>query len=672
MQRILILISFLVIFVSFSFAQEIIKKETYTYSDTNGNFYVQRSQAVYLWLGFTPDSTDEMHLLKSDSSAKYTNPMFFDEEGLNIIRSPWAVDTQTHIRIYPLEVIEFEVYADGIAPRTYLKYGNSKPKVIAGRTYFGKELSITLKSFDKTSEVFNTYYSIDSLPFQIYNELIACTDEKEYFIQYYAIDNVGNIERLKKYRFTVDISKPETELSIDGDQYNNIISHRSKIVLKAKDNSSGISKIKISIDNGPESTYKGPLRASFLKQGEHTLNYHAVDMVGNVEEKKAYTFFIDNTPPILVEEVLGNSFMNNGKEYSSGRSKLKLTAVDNKAGIKAIYYSFNDGEYQLYEKPFYLSVISGSLNIVSYAVDNVNNQSTTSSNTSRQNVTYIDLTGPEISYQFDGTKFKVLDSIYINKTTSVKLIARDSESGLKSMDFNIDGQEMKPYEKPFHITEHGTHQIGVTAFDNVNNSNHKKFTVIVDNTGPRIFSRFSILPLSTKEIDNETVNIYSSQVVLFLSVTDARVAIDKIFYRINDEPEKQYLSYIGSYKQGVDYKINVRATDKLGNESFELIMFATDNTGPEIYTQFSAPVKTQKEIEGKTINVYPAHVALFLSVTNAHAAYGKIYYSINGGTENIYTGVIDKFQPGSDITMKIRAVDQLGNQTSKEVQFAIE
>ena len=273
---------------------------------------------------------------------------------------------------------------------------------------------------------------------------------------------------------------------------------------------------------------------------------------------------------------------------------------------------------------------------------------------------------------FKGPVFKVLDSIYVNKNTLINLKAIDNESGFKSMDYNVDGEEMKAFSEPFRIEQTGLHKISVTAFDNVNNSNNRDFSVVVDNNGPQIYSRFSILPLNKKEFNGKIIQVYSSQVALFLSVTDARVAIDKIFYQINNEPEKQYLSYIGGFKQGLDYKVKIRATDMLSNETFDSITFATDNTGPEIFTQFSAPVKSQIELEGEIINVYPAHVALFLSVTNAHVAYEKIFYSINDGAEKAYMGVIKNFKPGSQIRLNIKAIDQLGNQTQKQIRFAVE
>ena len=65
-------------------------------------------------------------------------------------------------------------------------------------------------------------------------------------------------------------------------------------------------------------------------------------------------------------------------------------------------------------------------------------------------------------------------------------------------------------------------------------------------------------------------------------------------------------------------------------------------------------------------------VSIFISVTNAFIAYDKIYYSINGSSEKLYNGIVEGFKPGTDITLKIRAIDQLGSQTDKEIQFIIE
>jgi len=81
-------------------------------------------------------------------------------------------------------------------------------------------------------------------------------------------------------------------------------------------------------------TYGQPIKLSSLAEGEHTLTYFSVDKVNNNEEKKTHTFFLDKSAPRVISEVVGNTFIANGREYFSGRTKLKLVALDNKAGVR--------------------------------------------------------------------------------------------------------------------------------------------------------------------------------------------------------------------------------------------------------------------------------------------------------------------------------------------------
>jgi hypothetical protein len=491
-------------------------------------------------------------------------------------------------------------------------------------------------------------------------------------LSYYAVDNVGNVSAVKNIQFFIDRTSPQTEISFDGEKFENVLSGRAKISLASSDNLSGVRHILYSIDDKPFQQYYHPLSMAILTEGDHKLKYYAVDEVDNREVEKEFDFFVDKTPPLLVDEIMGNSFMVNGREYSSGRSKLKLTAMDNKAGLREIKYSINNEEYQSYSAPFYLTTVNGSLSVKSYAIDNVGNKSEASEKSTRNQISYVDLTGPQLKYNFSGKIFKTRDTIFVNRETKFVLSAVDPESGLKGLTYSIDEGAEIPYQNPFNIDKDGAHRIFIYGYDNVDNSNREEFTIVVDNTGPVIYSRFSILPVDKKMVDGKQLDVYSNQAVLFLSATDARVAIDRIYYQIGDEPEKMFTGMIEGFKLGRNYKIKVRALDKLGNESIDVVEFATDNTGPQIFTRFSINPTGSEVVDNQPVDVYPAHVSLFLSVTNSYVAYDKIYYSINGGTERTYQGIIDGFKPGTKVKMKIRAVDRLGNQTDKEILFLIE
>jgi hypothetical protein len=654
-----------------TYAQQPLEHPYKMYRSPDNKLYIQKSLPVFLFISTQPDAKTDLNRLDSDSTQQFVNPMYFDTEGYNTFRSPSAVDPETKQTYYPLTDVVFEVYADSRSPLTRLNY-NTNQKYFNGNQLFVGKISLELNSSDAHAGVEQILISIDSAGYTKYTEPFVFDKEKQYSLDYYAVDNVGNTENPQHLTFTVDISAPKTELVFDGDKYEQVISGRTKIKLEAADQISGVKNTFYKIDDGKYSLYTGTLHSAYLSEGEHSIAFYSVDNVENQEAEQVYAFYVDKTPPILVDEIMGNSFVVNGKEYSSGRTKLKLTAVDNKAGVKEIKYALNQGEYQTYEKPFYLTTVSGSLSALSYAVDYVGNKSVASEKSTKSKAAYVDLTGPELKYEFEGKMFKARDTLFVNRDTRIKLEAADNESGLKALSYSIDNGAEITYDAPFAIETEGPHVLNIYGYDNVDNSNREVLYLVVDNKGPDVYSRFSILPVAKKEVKGQMVDVYSSHAVLFLSATDAKVAIDRIFYSLNGEVEKMYTGIIDGFNLGKDYELVIRAVDKLGNINIDTLWFAIDNTGPQIFSRFSVEPVGKEQLDGEAIDVYPSHVALFISVTNAQVAYDKIYYSINNGKEQRYQGIIDNFKTGSMIKMKIRAIDRLGNETSQDIQFKIE
>ena len=213
---------------------------------------------------------------------------------------------------------------------------------------------------------------------------------------------MGDVEKVHAITLVIDKTNPVTQLIFDGDIHEGVISGHTKLVLKAEDKGIGVSRIAYKIDNGTVKTYSVPILSAYLSEGEHSITYYALDKVKNTETEKTDSFYVDKTPPTIVEELIGKSFFAGGKEYSSGRTRLKLTTFDNKAGVKEVYYSVNGGEFEKYDKPFFLAQGSGNLSITAYAVDYVNNKTKSEEQASKASIPYIDLSGPSLSYSFSG------------------------------------------------------------------------------------------------------------------------------------------------------------------------------------------------------------------------------------------------------------------------------
>ena len=361
-------------------------------------------------------------------------------------------------------------------------------------------------------------------------------------------------------------------MSVEGDLKEDVLSARSKIALEAIDNIN-VSKVFYTIDEGRTYEYGSPVNLSGLSEGQHTITYFASDDVDNVEEKKTYSFFVDTSAPRVIDEIIGNTFIVNGKEYYSGRTKLKLVAMDNKSGVKELRYSINGGEFKLYEEPFYLTE-AGSLNIEVLAMDNVNNRARTTEFSDKSNTrSYVDLSGPTLSFRTNGPSFTVKDTVYVSKETKFVLAGKDAEAGFKEIDYQVGASTLTPYSESFSVEKEGFHNITFNGYDNLDNSNTENILVMVDNSGPEVFHRFSIDVNKTKTIEGEQLKVYPPHVVLFLSSTDKYAGLDKIQYKMNDGQLLPYRSLIENFKANTKYTVSVSVTDKLGNQSVEEIKF---------------------------------------------------------------------------------------------------
>ncbi|WP_370089756.1 chitobiase/beta-hexosaminidase C-terminal domain-containing protein [Ekhidna sp.] len=543
------------------------------YKNEDGKVYVNKDLPLYLSISTSPDGTDSKVLDGKDP--KYSSPMYLDSEGYNTIRTPWKVDPETKQTIYPKEEVIFELYADSKPPITTISFDAEKRAKVDDKIIL-KACTITLSSKDEISGTESIYYSLDNASFQKYENPISLADEKSYTFKYYAVDNVGNRENMKSISIQVDNTAPSTSMNVDGDLSENIVSARSSIVLDAADEVSNVSKIFYTIDDGKTYEYASPISMTSLSEGEHTITYFAVDMVDNNEEKKTYNFYLDKSAPRVIDEIIGNTFIANGKEYYSGRTKLKLVAMDNKAGVKEIRYSVNGGEFKLYEAPFYLTQ-SGNLNIEVLAMDKVNNRVRSTEFSDKNNLlSYVDLSGPSLSFNLSGPSFTVKDTVYISKETAISLRGTDKDSGFKEIDYQVDNGSAVTYSEAFKIEEEGFHAVTYNGYDNLSNSSTETILCIVDNSGPEVFNRFSIDSNKSKMIEGEEYKVYPPHVVLFLSSTDRYAGLDKISYQINGGPMLPYKSLIENFRKDTAYKINVLVVDKLGNENQEEISFYID------------------------------------------------------------------------------------------------
>ncbi|MEJ5265923.1 MAG: hypothetical protein WHT29_11460 [Bacteroidales bacterium] len=540
----------------------VIEKKMYKAPD--GKLYVNKSLPIYLFIGTQPDAANGVVRLESEKTKRYTNPMYFDTEGYNSIQSPSCVDTVTRQVVLPKQNIIFEVYADSKPPITQLSVESTRKHMRKGKVYVSGKAKIVLSATDALSGIDKIMYSLDAGSYVEYTAPIELSEQKEYVLKYFSYDNVGNVEEVHTSIIVVDKTAPRISMEIKGDFYEQILAGNASIIFRMEDTLSEPENLYYIVNEGAPSIYQKPLEASRLPQGEYLISYWAVDKVGNTSDTLRFSFYIDKTPPTIIPEIMGKTYIINGKEFSSGRSLLKLTTIDNKAGTKEIYYSINNDEYKKYEKPVMLNNTGGNLIVKAYALDYVNNRSDISEGTQNASLPYVDLTGPSISYRIEGPFLQIGDTIFVNKNSRIKLYARDDEAGLNEILYSIDKGEYNKYNNAFSIEKDGFHQLDISASDNVDNISSQSLLIFSDNEGPKIYTLFSS-PAYLSNQKESTQVIYPPYCKLFVSATDDRTSVQRMTYSLNRSPEKPLTGYLSNFKG--QNQLLIRAWDLLGNES---------------------------------------------------------------------------------------------------------
>lgn len=257
-----------------------------------------------------------------------------------------------------------------------------------GNSFLSDRTRLKLASSD-FSGVKKSYLFLDGKEAEYKNDffvkdLTEGKKEKRVDVGYYSVDRVGNVEKEKKKRYSLDTVAPEVDLKLENVKH--ILKKRgiyikgaAKVYLTGKDMGSGVKSLMYSIDGGEVKKYQDYIDLSpYQKEPFLHIDYYGVDNVNNISKTKTAKFFLDREPPKIYHH-----FSYNGKiaeNLSAGGvvtnpiyTKLYIAAQDQLAGVESIYYKINSGEYTIYKAPVKLSK-EGEYNIEIKAVDRLGNE----------------------------------------------------------------------------------------------------------------------------------------------------------------------------------------------------------------------------------------------------------------------------------------------------------
>ena len=561
-----------------SFSQEplkpIHKKVVY---ENDGNIYVQKQMPLYLKFSVEPNGQN--YNFHSKGTPDFADPMYLDTEGINFIRSKWAVNKDTKKKKNPEEEILYEIYADGVPPTSKIKFSGAPHFKKQGIDYYGKGLKISLSSMDWISGVQQTYFSMNG-GYQNYNGSINPDIEKTYDVYYYSVDNVGNVEKTQNQSFVSDLTPPSTSKYFEGRVYEkNILSPNSRVVFTGNDNMSGSKETHAFFDEGTDRITES-LDFRDLQDGEHTITYYSIDNVGNIENKNIFDFYLDNIPPKTDIMISGDRHKaSSNVNYISPRSNITLKSSDNNSGVEAMYYQVNGGRVTRYGESIILPTISGIDTIIYNAEDRVGNMSK-----DEYLFVHMDSDPPLTNIVFGAPQFYKSQVLYISSATKISFDAIDDDSDVKETYFAVDESRNNIFEQEFNVNGEGIHSVSYFSLDNVNNEERVKIERFeVDNSPPLINFSFSVQSASEVDDDNGRFDLYPNYSVMFLSATDRDVGTENIYYSVDNgsvmELDRRLsidLSALNRSDQKRLVTIQIIAEDKLGNRSEKEAKFYID------------------------------------------------------------------------------------------------
>lgn len=550
------------------FAQQQLQHQKKKFQRADGTVFWQVDLPVFLSLSTSSDGSNAVPL----KSNNLTDTLYFAGHGLNYIKRSASNPGRWRD-------VSFGVRVDGKAPTTSIQFADVPKYVRSGTTYYGKGLTASLSAKDQTdmSGLDQILHSIDGGTYTVYSNTLTLNQQKKYDLKFYAVDSVGNVEDADGRTFFVDLTSPKLSYTLSGDRIEdqNILSPRSRIELIADDatadgTSAGVKRTSYQFDNKSYLTYGSKISVASLSDGDHTFYYRSVDHVENQTDLN-YSFYLDKTVPVLTAEIEGDTHQANGLNYISERSRIKLTATDNKAGVKQIDYLIDGTGVTTYNAPFQVDKKQGKHRVSYYGIDNVENKGAAKTD-AIMNTLYLDLTAPTINKNYVGQQFNTRDTIFINASTQVRLTATDGQSGVQKINYKLDGQGEVEYNQPFTVNQAGAHSISYSSTDNVNNKKDANFYFVVDNTGPEIVTIFSTKSLGKHTEGGSVVDKYPSHNSIFLGSSDDIVGAKTIYYSLDGAVEKIYTTPIATSKKGMR-TLKIRVVDQVKNETTQTISF---------------------------------------------------------------------------------------------------
>lgn len=556
------------------------------------------------------------------------------------------------------------VIADGTPPKTMLEVGDTTHAEHDGLRILGPSPKLRLSASDALSGVATTLISLDGAPFvTLPADGPAVTGEGEHSLRYFSVDHVGNAEKIQEFKFRLDSTPPLTRLDLSGPRADTVVGSGASLSLSAQDADAGVDQIRYRLDDAAERIYEKPLLLDELPEGSHHLQFYAEDRVGNRETPRSFTFLMDRQPPEIALSIHGPQFSDKGVRYVSPQAEIELASRDTVPGPSPLRYKIDGAPTAaVYTAPFRLPENAGIHTLRIESEDAVNNRA-------QVNVAdiYVDPTPPKTEVQFSRPFFVHDGDVILNPRSQIALNASDSDSGVDSVTYSLDGGPEQKYREPFSVTAEGEHRLTVSAIDRVGNrepSQQLRLRVQQPGTGqtvPHVLDakRFYMHP---------KLGLLAPPGLPFV----VRIAASP------EEGAESYMLSPGPQPSGTTEPLTFTAPGRTAlnvamSKKAEGFAIAIDAAPPK--TQLTASGACRAEVGGVTYFGPGLKIALVSEDDPSGVVSGlwKTLYSLDNSAFVTYAAPLDAFSREGVYTLRYYALDNVGNAESQHTfEFTVD
>ncbi len=541
--------------------------------------------------------------LNGGTDTVYTGPVSITDDGVTTIEY-WSVDNSGN----------YEAVRSATA-----RVDRTEPSTEASGVpsdWTNGLVVVTLSADDTGSPIAHIGYWIDGGDEQDYFTYIDFPTDGLFTLKYAAVDLVGNQETTKTTYVRVDRTGPSTVATGVPVGWS---STDVTVTLSATDAHSGVATIGCSLNGGAAQPYTGSVVVS--DEGANTLEYWAIDTLGNREDTQTTTILIDKSLPVGVASSASDA-------WRSTPETVTLSGSDSVSGLASLLYSLDGGSDVACPEGEFSVTAEGVTAVGCAATDRAGNRASGATKNVR------------IDYHAPVSSASGVPTGWASGDVTVTLSATDTLSGVASFKYSIDGGPEQTSQSEIGVTEEGTTTIEFAGIDVVGNREDTKTAQVrIDRTPP--VTTASGVPTGWVGDD----------VHVTLTAEDALSGPETIKYAIDGGAEQTYDSGIDITSEGTT-TIGYAGIDAAGNrEATTTVIVRIEKTGPVIGD--NAP-------EDWVSGFATVHV----SAEDTGCGMASVLYSIDGSEPTLPYGSSILVTAEGTSTVRYVATDVLGNTSS--------